>query len=765
MPKKIIISEIGGQKIKLSNLTKVLYPTTGTMKAELIQYYIKIAPHILRYISQRPLTLIRFPDGVEGNRFYSKNKPNWTPKWVNYLKVDPEDEITYIMANDVATLAWMANLATLEIHPMQIKATNTKSADHFIFDLDPPETADFEVVKQLALNLKPFLESYGYHPFIKTSGSKGLHIYVPIIPKYDQETFIKSIKSLAKEYINIDKGTTLKINKKARKGRVLLDIYRNHKSQTCVAPYSTRGRIGAPVSAPITWEELKNITSSKAYNINTIFDKIEERGDPWENFYNHAVILHDQKISPKKTEKETSNKLDKYEEKRNFSKTKEPIPDIAKGINQNRYVVQLHDASNLHYDLRLEEDGVLRSWAIPKGLPIVKGIKRLGIETEPHPIKYLNFEGKIPKEEYGGGEMWVFDNGNYEYLKKDKKKLKFELKKGKLAGTYSMINTRGVQWLIDKLDDGDTMSEINLKPMLASMGKSIPSSEKYFFEIKWDGIRIVAIKNGKDVKLMSRNGNDLTEKFPKIVQEFSNQEPEHMIADGEIVALNENGSPNFGKTVGRMHLTGKSAIERASKTTKTVMYLFDCLYLDGRDIRNESNVKRREWLKVNLQIGEHNRFSDGFDDGEQLFSAIESQGMEGIMCKLKTAKYNSDSRSKSWLKIKVSQTDDAIIIGYTKGQGDRSTLFGSLHLAKLEKGELVYYGKVGTGFSQSKIKSLLKLLKAVPVAKKPIKNAIEEEYNTIWIAPKYGCQIKYASKTSNNTYREPVFIKMYESIE
>jgi len=754
VPKKEIITEIEGRRIKLSNLQKVLYPSVGIVKAEIINYYITAAPYILKYISQRPLTLIRFPDGVLANRFYSKNKPNWTPQWVASVKVAKDDDITYIMANEIATLAWTANLATLELHPMQIRSNHLKYADHFIFDLDPPETSNFEVVIKLALNLKPFLESFGYHPFIKTSGGKGLHIYVPIIPQYDNDRLVSTLKSLAKAYIKIDPSVTLKMNKEKRKGKVLLDIYRNHKSQTCVAAYSTRGKEGAPVSTPITWEELPNIKSSKEFNIHSVLDRLKTVGDPWDGFYDHAVPLHDQETKPEEN-------LKKYNEKRDFTKTSEPKAALVSGSPNNRYVIQLHDASNLHYDLRIEDEGVLRSWAIPKGLPTKNGFKRLAIETEPHPIKYLTFEGKIPKNEYGGGEMWIFDTGEYEYVKKEDKKLKIKLTKGKITGTYTLINTKDSQWLVEtNLEESKIKSLSSASPMLASMGEKIPSKAGYSYEIKWDGIRVLIQKKGKFVKITSRNGNDLTKKFPLIVESFEKQEPQEIIADGEIVALNPNGTPNFSKVVGRMHLNGKDAIASAARRTQTVFYAFDCLYLDGMSLINHPIETRRNWLKVNIKVEEHIRYSQSFEDGKQLFDAIKAQGMEGIMCKKNGSKYELGQRSKSWLKIKVRSTDEALIIGYTKGKGDRSALFGSLHLAKMEEDKMVYYGKVGTGFDQAKIKELLELLKEVKTTKKPIKDTIEEEKNTIWIEPKYICKLKYASMTSNNTYREPVFIKM-----
>ncbi len=757
LPKKDIITEIDGRKIKLSNLEKVLYPSLGIVKAQLIQYYIGIAKYMLPYVEQRPLTLIRYPDGVNANRFYSKNRPSWTPSWVGSVQVEPDDDNIYSMANDSATLAWMANLATLEFHPMTVKATHLGKPDHFIFDLDPSEHITFDTIKELAADLKVFLEGYGYYPFLKTSGGKGLHIYVPILPKYEQAVVVDTVKQLGKAYVAINPDTTLRMSKQRRKGKILLDIYRNNRSQTCVAPYSTRGKVGCPVSTPLHWEELDSLESSAQYNIFTALEKVTTDGDAWESYYQYAQPLHTDKEQVK-----TSPELEKYDDKRDFKTTSEPSAAVPASYRaQSRYVVQIHDASNLHYDLRLEDNGVLRSWAIPKGLPIKKGIKRLAIETEPHPIKYLTFEGTIPKTEYGGGEMWVFDTGKYSVQKKEAKKLSFTLD-GMLRGQYRIFNTKGKQWLLERIDAGNTIADVSISPMLASAGTKIPKVSKYFYEIKWDGIRVVIVKEGKSIIIYSRNGNDLTSKFPLILESLQEIEAESIVVDGEIVALDDNGLPNFGKTVGRMHLTGKEAIKKAARRTKTVVYLFDCLYLDGKDLRKDPIEKRREWLTVNYKVTEHLRYSDTFEDGKALFDAILAQGMEGIMCKLRGSKYSSAARSKNWLKIKVRSTDEAYIIGYTKGKGDRSGLFGSIHLAKKDPGGWKYKGRVGTGFTHEKLKEVLSHLQKLEVTKKLIKTPVDEESRTQWITPHWIAEVKYASITVNDTYREPVFIGMRE---
>ena len=223
MPSKYVHTEVDGRKLKLSNLDKTIYPKAGVSKAEIIQYYLAIAPYLLNYIKGRALTLIRFPDGIGKTQFYAKSKPAWTPDWIDSFGIaHSEETIDYIVAQDKPTIVWLANLAALELHPMQMTTDDADHPDHFIFDLDPPENGDFEVVKRIALKLKDFLEGYGYVPYIKTSGSKGLHIYVPIVKEYTHEEMVDSVKSLAKVFVSQNKeSSTLAMNKQKREGCLL----------------------------------------------------------------------------------------------------------------------------------------------------------------------------------------------------------------------------------------------------------------------------------------------------------------------------------------------------------------------------------------------------------------------------------------------------------------------------------------------------------------------------------------------------------------
>jgi len=759
MPTKPVHTKVDGRKIKLTNIDKLLFEEQQITKAEVVEYYLRVAEVMLPHIKNRPLTLIRFPDGAENKQFYSKNKPEWTPNWIASTIADEEEDNEYILANEKATLAWLGNLSALEIHPMNVRSPNLEFPDQFIFDLDPSEQYDFDELKTMALELKDLLIAHDYKPYLKTSGGKGLHIYCPIFAKWDKDTVFTAVQQIAKEYVkhNTSKAT-LTLSKAKRKGKVLIDIYRNRSSNTCVAPYSLRGRAGAPVSMPITWEELKTLKSAQQFSLRNVAKRLQDQGDAWDEIWKNQTPLHT-------ADQKERKKLATYNQKRDFEKTAEPRGNEAIETSGHDYVVQLHDASNLHFDLRLEENGVLTSWALPKGLPHKIGVKRLAVRTEDHPLKYINFEGIIPKGEYGGGTMWVFDQGQFELIEKKEKKYHFHLQIGKLSGEYLMYNTKKNQWIIERRSEQSFKMSDYVKPMLAEVASKVPSSKSYSHEIKWDGIRAILFIDEEQLTIFSRNGNDITAQFPELAELPSYIDAQTAVLDAEIVFLEKKGKPNFSKIVGRLHIVGEKSITKAAKKTPATLYLFDLLYLDGKDCRDDQNSTRREWLQTVLTTTEQYRFSESFEDGKDLFNAIAQQGMEGIICKKQTGKYRSGKRTKAWLKVKVRHTDEAMIIGYTKGEGSRARSLGALHLAKLEDGVWNYYGKVGTGFNDKLLQSLHKKLSALPTIKKPISQSVDYESDSIWVEAMYRAEIEYASLTPNGTYREPVFKKLVKESE
>ncbi len=760
MAKQYIYTEVDGRRLKLSNLSKIIYPSIEVTKAEIIQYYISVQDYILDMIRSRPLTLIRYPDGIDGERFYAKDKPKWSPDWIESMRLpDSDDTNEYLMASNPAGLVWLANLAALELHPMLSTAAKPNCPDHWIIDLDPSPNVSFDDLKDLAFELLEYLQSYDYKVLIKTSGGKGFHLVMPIKPKWTYEELIVSIKKLMKHFIRtVNSNCTLQVHKNKRKDKILLDIYRNHRGNTAVAAYSLRGKIGAPISTPIRWEDLPNIQSAQDYHIKNIAHYIEKHGHIWKDWRKDPASLHDKKSSiPVKNT--PSEKLERYDQKRNFDLTTEPKAEIQYGLD-DQFVVQLHDASRLHYDLRLELGGVLLSWAIPKGLPTQRNVKRLAIQTEDHPVKYLDFEGHIPDGTYGAGDMWIFYRGRYKMIKKSKKKYEFELSAKALKARYVLYHTGENHWIIElKSDAKPAMTAQNIKAMLANSSTKLPTGKKYIYEVKWDGIRTLLYKEGDTIRVVSRNGNDLTDKFPELTEHLKSIKVEGAILDGELVCLDPQGRPKFDQIISRMHTQGAESISRAAKRKPVFAYLFDLIYLDGRDLTKLPLDLRQSWLKAIIDPGVY-RISERFEDGKALFEAARDSQLEGVMVKLRTSPYTPGKRSNHWIKVKFRKEQVAYIIGYTKGQGDRAKLFGALHLAVKEEKKWRYMGKVGTGYDMDYMKVLWNKLQEIRKTRKYIESKIEEEANTTWIEPLLQCQIQYASLSANGTYREPVFQKL-----
>ena len=752
MSSKIVHTKVDGRNLKLTNLSKIIYPELSIPKAEIIQYFLKMAPHIIPFIRERPMTLIRYPDGVTAHQFYSKSRPDYAPDWMESIQITHDNRsIDYIFLKSAAGLAWTANLAALELHPMAFRIGQNTQPDYMVFDLDPDEKISFNEVVIAAKRLRSVIDALGYTTYLKTSGGKGLHLMVPLIPQHTFEEVKERCKTIAKTLIaKYPNAYTLETSKSKRKGKILIDIYRNHETNTVVAPYSLRGKIGAPISMPIPWERLETLDSSQEINLNNYRDHIDASIEAWQDWDDSAVPLMQTKERTEAKPQEVDQRLKDYVHKRDLSTTPEPMA-LVRGNYTDRYSIQFHDASNLHYDLRLEDQGVLWSWAIPKGLPVEKGQKRLAIRTEDHPIEYLTFEGVIPEGAYGAGEMWTIETGTTIWHTKEKNKLIFSLGQHK----YHLVKTKQEdQWLMTLSDSKQFLDKgSSLKPMLADQRTDIPSTNNYVYEVKWDGIRVLIYLTEDEVHIKSRSGRDITQQFPELLDpKLFNVE--YGVFDGEIVVLDDQGRPVFADVISRMH-SKRSGIKTAQKLVSC--YLFDVLSIDGFDTIDEPLTRRRALLKPCLKWGEEYRYSNSFEDGAGLFAAIQAKTMEGIMAKTKDGRYHIDARTKDWYKIKSRTEMEATIVGYTEGRGDRSGLFGSLHLMDDDEN---YIGKVGTGFDYKLLNEITTLLKAQNTMVQPDDIKIDEADRTIWIESDIRCAVKYASLTSKGTLREPVFIKL-----
>jgi len=766
---------IGKRKLELSNLDKDLFPEDHILKAEIIHYYLTIAPTLLNHIKGRALTLIRFPEGIHGEMFYQKNRPEWAPDWLEFEKLGSEEKKDYIIATEPASLVWLANLAALELHQLHSRKPHFEFPDYMVFDLDPPEGYDFSKVVPIAFELRSQLERLGYTPFVKTTGGKGVHICCPIEPRFDFHTVFETAQSIAKPFVEQHaQDTTLHIRKEARKGRVLIDIYRIRAGQSIVSPYSIRGRPGAPVSMPLRWEELETLEHPGVHTIRTALDKVVADGDAWEGIDAYAVDLHTHRkpVIPKELpvsrKRKTPEQLQQYEAKRDFNKTPEPAAQLSDSTARN-FVVHRHHASHLHYDLRLEQDGVLKSWAVPRGLPPYPGVKRLAVQTEDHPMKYLTFHGTIPKGQYGGGDMWIYALGKYQITKDKKDGFYFRLNSKEVSGEYRIYKIKEKEFLFERVDT----PQINylhdrVEPMLAELMTVVPPASEYLFEVKWDGIRATIMMEDGQIRITSRNGNDITAQFPELSGTDKAFRGTCALFDAEIVCLDAGGKPNFKKVITRLKASGETNIQKLMRTHPVKVYIFDCLYLDGRTLIHEPLVRRREWMADAIKSGQSPfRISEAVEDGEALFAAAREHQLEGIMAKRKDGKYLPGRRSDLWQKIKVRNATECVIMGWTTGKGNRGETFGALQLAEWVDDQWWYRGKVGTGFDDAMLEDLRSALAELPRTPAPALQggAVMDEKITQWVQPVLMAEVSFSMRTADGMFREPVFVRLRPDLQ
>ena len=419
--------------------------------------------------------------------------------------------------------------------------------------------------------------------------------------------------------------------------------------------------------------------------------------------------------------------------------------------------VQRHDARRLHYDFRLERDGVLASWAVPKGVPLEAGQRALAVHVEDHPLEYAAFEGEIPKGQYGAGTVEIWDRGTYELVEQKKDGgLTVRLTGERLNGLWTLVpanldgNPRN--WLLIRKPDGEELvATTAYEPMLATLAKEVPHGPGWLFEIKWDGYRAVAYIRGSEARLVSRNGNDLTERFPNIAKQLTQAaKSPACVLDGEVCALDEQGRPSF------------SAMQQADPRTPIVYEVFDVLEVEGEPLVDLPLTVRRKRLERLLDRRNRIiRLSESFEDGEGLYEAAVKQGLEGVIAKRADSPYRQGRRTRDWLKVKTHGRQELVIAGYTKGQGRRSGRFGSLVLGVWRGDELVYAGNCGTGFTDSDIDELLARLRALEQAGCPFPAVPTmpkvRKADVVWARPELVCEVEFAEWTHDGRLRAPSF--------
>lgn len=799
---------VAGRELVVTNLDKVIYPETGTTKADVLAYYAAVAPVLIPAAANRPATRKRWVHGVgtaeaPGEMFFQKNLDDSTPGWVPRASIIHKERTNqYPLVNDPATLAWLAQIAALEIHVPQWRVDsrgNAMNPDRLVLDLDPGEGAGLAECAEVARLARAILQDVGLDPVPVTSGSKGIHLYAPLDGTRSSEQISDFAHELARSLEADHPDLVVSDMKKAlRTGKVLVDWSQNSSAKTTIVPYSLRGRLRPTVAAPRTWRELGS-RSLRQLDYREVIKRVEDGKDPFAAVSGGRRTGDGPPTGPadagagRDDGSGADPRLDEYRKKRDEAGTPEPFTDVrhvdpaAAGTLREQFVIQEHHARRLHFDFRLERDGVLVSWALPKGVPVSGAKNHLAVQTEDHPLDYAGFEGTIPEGHYGAGTVSIWDRGYYECEKwiagKEVIAVLTGQPDGGLGGTrrFALIHTGqgDDQWLIHLMDAPDSRHghprppaapgalaapgaaaiSPDFRPMLASSGTVADLAGKdWQFELKWDGIRALVVADATTIRLISRNGINVSASYPELVDRGCWPEGD-FVADGEIIAVGRSGRPDFGLLQGRMKLTEPAEVAAAQAATPVRLMLFDLLSDGAEDLRSRPLRERRTRLEGFLQGSDCPvRLSDVVDgDVGHILEGARELGLEGVMAKRIDGRYVGQ-RSRSWLKLKFDRTQEVVIGGWRTGKGEREDTVGSLLLGIPDGSGLRYVGRVGTGFGARELRELREKLDAIPRKTSPFAEVPEADASDAhWVSAKLVGEVSYAAWTGSGKLRHPVW--------
>lgn len=730
--------------VRLTNADKVLYPATGTTKAEVFDYYTRIAEVMLPHIAGRPATRKRWPNGVQASAFFEKQLASSAPQWLSRATVEHRSgSTTYPIIDSPTALAWIAQQAALEVHVPQWRFVDGKPgpATRLVFDLDPGEGVSMEQLGEVALAVRELLTDIGLTVFPLTSGSKGLHLYAPLaepISTQGAAVFARRVATQLEQ--SMPELVTATMAKSVRAGKVFLDWSQNNGSKTTIAPYSLRGQESPTVAAPRTWDEISS-TGLRHLRYDEVLTRITELGDLLAGLDGDGPA---------------NDRLTTYRSMRDGSKTPEPVPKSSPAVgDDNRFVIQEHHARRLHYDFRLERNGVLVSWAVPKNLPDKPSVNHLAVHTEDHPLEYATFEGEIPKGEYGGGRVVVWDSGTYIAEKFRDAGFEDGAKSGevivtlqgqRISGRYALIQTNGKQWLAHRMKEQPHGDLSDYQPMLATHGSvGNLSEQQYGFEGKFDGYRLLVQIDKGQLRLQSRSGRDVTAEYPQLAWLAEELSEHDVVLDGEVVALDSRGVPSFGGMQNRV------------KASRIEFWAFDVLRLDGRSLLKVKYRDRRRVLEA---------FADGTDlvvppvlsgNGADALATSREKNWEGVVAKRWDSTYQPGHRSAAWIKDKHWNTQEIVIGGWREGNGGRSSGIGALLMGIPDEDGLRFVGRVGTGFSDRALKELKELLAPLAIDESPFRAKLTglDAKGVTFVRPELVGEVRFGEWTSDGRLRHP----------
>ena len=458
------------------------------------------------------------------------------------------------------------------------------------------------------------------------------------------------------------------------------------------------------------------------------------------------------------------DKLQAYRDKRDAARTPEPVPAAGDAgpvgsADGGTFVIQEHHARRLHWDFRLERDGVLVSWALPRGVPDDPAANHLAVHTEDHPLEYGNFEGVIPRGEYGAGSVSIWDHGRYETVKWAPDEVKVNLHGRRVQGGYVLFQTRGNQWMIHReLQPLPTA----LRPMLAlSVPGPPPDNANWALEMKWDGVRALAFIERGRVRLMSRTERDITVAYPELAGLGAASTRKQLLLDGEVVVFGADGWPEFEALQPRMHVTSAAQAKLLAGQTPVTYLVFDLLQLDGRPLLDLPYSRRRELLDQLGLSGPYWQTPPSFpgEDLQDVLAVSVDHGMEGVVAKRLDSAYVPGIRTDYWRKIKNVQLQEAVVAGYKPGQGNRTGQVGSLLIGVNDATGLIYAGHVGTGFSDETLRMLGARLEPLRRASSPFDGPVPPEHarTAVWVEPRLVIQVAFDRWTRAGRMRAPVY--------
>ncbi|MGM7671216.1 ATP-dependent DNA ligase [Microbacterium sp. A93] len=839
---------VGERRLSVSSLDKVLYPATGTTKAEVMEYYLAVAGVLIPQVAQRPVTRKRWVDGVgtaehPGQVFFRKDLEDSAPSWIPIGRLAHSDHTnTYPLADEPAVLAWFAQVAALELHTPQWRFGRNgqpRNPDRLVLDLDPGEGAGLAECAEVARWCREILAGMGLEAYPVTSGSKGIHLYAGLDGKHNADAISQVAHELAKALEADHPGEVVSsMRKSSRTGKVFVDWSQNSSSKTTVAPYSLRGRDRPYVAAPRTWEELED-PQLRHLELQEVLGRVAEGIDPLAplGWVPEDGTGDDAGPSPGAAggggaaagSTEAIDRLAKYRSMRDAGKTAEPVPEHAPvprdatEAEPPTFVIQEHHARGLHWDFRLEHSGVLVSWAVPKGPPLDTEANRLAVMTEDHPLEYGTFEGTIAKGEYGAGEVTIWDAGTIEIEKWREGQEVIAVLHGRPEGglggvprRYALINAPGMggekNWLIHLMKDQPeaggagpaakrparapgrqaastgtvpadqqefTVADLPA-PMLATAGRptDLTADEDWSYEMKWDGYRLLAGVAPGRLILASRNGKDLTADYPalrELTGLLTGEAAERggAILDGELVALDASGRPDFGllqeasgRTSRGRRRSGRAGPAGHAADGIELRYLvFDILQLGPpgapaaqvRSLLDTAYGERREILGAAVGNGEVVAVPPGHRGTlAQARRASAELQLEGVVAKRTDSTYLSGRRGSAWIKLKLQQHQEVVVIGARHGQGGRAGGIGSLLVAVPdEAGQLSYAGRVGTGFSADQLREVQETLRRIERKTPPVQDVpAEDRADAWWVRPSLVGEVTLAGRTRAGRLRQ-----------